>query len=134
MKTNRNIERTFGLLALVTLVICVDLIFRFFKDDSILINEAVEFGNYTNDVTRIFLVEKDGILKLETFMEFESGELSISIISPSEEVVYSVNSSLDEPELIELAVSQGEWKYRVESKNATNGKYTIVGKKVDIVE
>lgn len=131
MKKKKIILKAVILLVVVYLTIGFDLIVRFSHDDSLVIDENVEFGSFSSDVTNSFIIADDETLDLETYIECEDGMVCISIINPNNEVVYENRNSSSEAERVELTVWKGEWKYRVKCEDASNGKYTIQCKRKD---
>lgn len=123
-----NITKGIVLLIILTFFIATDIGIRVFRDNSILINEKVKFGSFTNDRTLTFNIESTKLITLETNINIEGGEISISIINPNNEVVYENNKSNPEKIIKKLSVYQGIWSYRVKCEDAQNGEYSILCK------
>lgn len=119
------------LLIVAYIVIGLDLVIKFSNNESYVINENVQFGSLSSDVTNTFFIPVEETLDIETYIEYEDGLVCISIINPNNEIVYENSQSSTSIDNILLNVWKGEWKYRVRCEDASNGKYSIQCKKYE---
>jgi len=97
------------------------------------INEVVTFNDMISNKSTPFEVKSSKKLYLNVYSEIESGDFSIRIISPNNEIVYEkIEKNIDEQ--TEINVYKGVWRWEVkcngendETSGAKNGSYSIVG-------
>lgn len=118
------------LLFLLQFFIVLDIGIKSVRDDTIVINESVQFNEFTNNRIIPFNVNESGFVEIHTLIEVENGDVDISIINPQDEVVYETDEEVKNEKVKKIEVYKGVWKYRIICRDAENGKYTILGKVV----
>lgn len=123
--------------ALFLLLVCVLIIavsiFMQSASSKKAINEVVTFNDMISNKSTPFEVKSSKKLYLNVYSEIESGDFSIRIISPNNEIVYEkIEKNIDEQ--TEINVYKGVWRWEVkcngendETSGAKNGSYSIVG-------
>lgn len=130
MELKKKIIMPILLLFLLQFFIVLDIGIKSVRDDTIVINESVQFNEFTNNRIIPFNVNESGFVEIHTLIEVENGDVDISIINPQDEVVYETDEEVKNEKVKKIEVYKGVWKYRIICRDAENGKYTILGKVV----
>lgn len=98
--------------------------FNRLTSDTGTINNSGRFAYYDQGVNEnSFYSEGNQNLHLSWRSRLDKGDLTLTIQSPSQEVVYT--SSENTNDMVTIPLTEGEWSYFVTFDNASEGRYSI---------